>query len=302
MKSDSELMNELAHRTDYLRELSADESVAMKQALLNIYKDVSAVCEENGLVYMLSGGSCLGAVRHKGFIPWDDDLDLMMPRADYNRLIELCERGALGEKYEINYPNPQTDSRTVFLKIYRKNSVNQELFDETTPFPKGLYIDIFALDAVPRNKFMQKIKGFFANVLQFISILVLYAQYPSKSLRAFMSLEPRLRRRYRLKVFLGRIFSIVPHRKWVYWFDSFVADSRCHHPVGIPTGRKYYNGEIFDSKVYYPTVKTTFEGVDAYIPAGYDCYLKNLYKDYMQLPPIEKRERHFVCDFQLPQD
>lgn len=295
-------MNELAHRTDYLRELSADESAAMKQALLNIYKDVAAVCEKHGLVYMLSGGTCLGAVRHKGFIPWDDDLDIMMPRADYNRLIELCERGALGEKYEINYPNPKTDSKTVFLKIYRKGSVNRELFDEATPFPKGLYVDVFALDSVPGNKFLQKIKGFFANGLQFISILVLYAQYPSKSLRDFMSLEPRLKRRYRLKVLFGRIFSIVPHRKWVYWFDCFVADSRCNRPVGIPTGRKYYNGEIFDSAVYFPPIKATFEGVDVYIPAGYDRYLRNLYKDYMQLPPVEKRERHFICDFRLPRD
>ena len=68
MKSDSELMNELAHKTNYLHEMTSSESSAMKQALLDIYRDVAKLCEKEGLTLMLSGGSCLGAIRHKGFI------------------------------------------------------------------------------------------------------------------------------------------------------------------------------------------------------------------------------------------
>ena len=82
MKSDSELMNELAHKTNYLHEMTSSESSAMKRALLDIYRDVAKLCEKEGLTLMLSGGSCLGAIRHKGFIPWDDDLDVMMRRDD----------------------------------------------------------------------------------------------------------------------------------------------------------------------------------------------------------------------------
>ena len=150
-------MNELAHHVAYLRELTADESAGMKRVLLEITHDGANVCEQYGLTYMLCGGSCLGAVRHQGFIPWDDDLDLMMPRADYERLIKLCNDGALGNKYEIDYPNGKTDSKTVFLKIYRKNSLNVELCDESTPFPKGIYIDIFALDVVPAGRLFRLI-------------------------------------------------------------------------------------------------------------------------------------------------
>ena len=302
MKSDSTLMNELAHKTNYLRQLTAEESAGMKKALLDIYKDVAALCDKYGLVYMMSGGTCLGTVRHQGFIPWDDDLDIMMPRKDYDRLIELLAKGELGDKYEYDAPNAETDAKTIFLKIYRSNSLNVDVYSEGAPFPQGLYIDVFALDSCPKTKFGQKIKGLFANGLQFIAILRLYSQFQCKTMQEFMALDEGLNRRYKLKVFLGKMFGFAPHRKWVYWFDKFVSSSKPGCPVGIPTGRKYYTGEIFPADVYFPPQKGVFEGIEVNIPANYDAYLTNLYHDYMKLPPEDKRERHFICEFKLPDE
>ena len=300
MKSDSELLNELAQRTDYLHELSEAESKALKQTLLTMYVDIAELCHKHHLTVMLCGGSCLGAIRHQGFIPWDDDLDLLMPRADYELLIRLLEQGALGDNYEFNTPNPTADSKNVFLKIYRKNTVNMDIFSEDSPYPKGVGIDVFALDAMPRTRIGQQLKGLIANALQFISILVLYAQYRGEHIRQFMSLDPALFRRYRFKCFLGRIFGIIPHRKWVWWFDRFVASERTGRSLGIPTGRKYYAGEVFPEEVYLPARQAEFEGVKVFIPNQYDPYLRNLYHDYMQLPPVEKRERHFIVQLDLP--
>lgn len=299
MKSDFELMNELAKRSDYLRELTEEESKALKQALLAMYVDIARLCEAHNLTVMLCGGSCLGAIRHKGFIPWDDDLDLLMPRRDYEQLIRLLEQGALGENYEFNTPNSKTDAKNVFLKIYRRNTLNVDIYSDTPAFPQGIAIDVFALDAVPRTRFGQYVKGLIANGLQFASIVVLYAQYSSEHLREFMSLDRDMLRRYRFKCLLGRILGIIPHRKWVWWFDRFVACDRDDRQWGIPTGRKYYNGEIFPREVYVPAAEAEFEGMKVHIPNQFDPYLRNLYKDYMQLPPEDKRERHFCIKLQL---
>ena len=300
MKSESQLMNELSHKTHYLREITEDESRALKAAILDIYKDVAALCDKHGLTYMMSGGTCLGAIRHQGFIPWDDDLDIMLPRNDYNKLIDLLVKGELGERYEFSYPNPKTDANIIFLKVFRRGTKDVELFNMNTPFPKGIYIDVFALDAVPKYKWIQKIKGFLANAIQYIAIARLYTQYPSQQLKEFMFMDETLKSRYRLKMVLGRLSSFASHGKWIYWFDKFVASSRSDRPWGIPTGRKYYNGEIFDKSVYVPVKKAVFEGLEVNVPNDTHAYLTNLYKNYMQLPPENKRERHFVCELELP--
>ena len=295
-------MSELSHKTHYLRELSAEESKALKGAILDIYKDVAALCDKYGLTYMMSGGTCLGAVRHQGFIPWDDDLDIMMPRKDYDALIELLEKGELGPKYEFTSPNAKSDANIVFLKVFRRNSKDIEIHNTNSPFPKGIYLDIFALDSVPQSKLLQKAKGFIANFLQYIAMCRLLTQYPSHQVKEFMSMDSDLYRRYKCKIILGHLFSFASHAKWVYWFDKFVASSKEGNPWGIPTGRKYYCGEIFDKDVYVPVTKGTFEGLEVNLPHDTDRYLKNLYRNYMELPPVEKRERHFICEFELPRE
>ena len=299
MKSDTQLMNELAQRTNFLHELTEKESEALKKVLMEIYIAVAEVCKKHHLTIMLCAGSCLGAIRHKGFIPWDDDLDVLMPRKDYDRLIELLKEGMLSDKYEFDAPDKHKDAKHVFLKIYKKNTINEDIFSEGNPFPKGICIDIFSLDAVPETKFGQFIKGFIANALMFISILVLYAQYPNPKLKAFVSLDKILSRRYKFKCFLGKIFGIIPHYKWVWWYDCFVASTNESKYLGIPVGNNYYTGEILPYDVYLPVAKAIFEGVEVNIPHDYDTYLRRSYKDYMQLPPVEKRERHFTVKFQL---
>ena len=295
-------MSELSHRTHFLRELTEEESKALKLAILNIYKDVAALCDKHGLTYMMSGGTCLGAIRHQGFIPWDDDLDIMMPRKDYKKLIELLNEGELDDLYEYTYPNKETDANTVFLKIFRKGSKDVELATVNAPFPKGIYIDVFAIDSVPKGSIAKKVKGFIADALQYIAMARLCVQYPSDLLKEYMSLDPQLKRRYRSKMILGHLTSFASHAEWIYWFERFVSSDKENREWGIPTGRKYYNGEIFEKKVFVPVKKARFEGLDVNVPNETHKYLTNLYKNYMELPPVEKRERHFICEFQLPRD
>lgn len=148
MKSKKQLMTELSHKVDYFRMLTDEESALLKKTLLSIYKNIADVCARNDLTLMLIGGSCLGAVRHKGFIPWDDDLDLLMPRKDYNKFISLLEKGGLGDKYEFTYAGSTIDSRVPFIKVYLKNTLDVEIGIENSPQPKGIFVDIFPFTTV----------------------------------------------------------------------------------------------------------------------------------------------------------
>ena len=300
MKTDSQIMNEVAAKSAILHKLTEKESWALKQMLLMMLSDFNRVCDANNIQFMLAGGSCLGVIRHHGFIPWDDDLDIMMNRSDYDRLVDLCIKGVLGDRYEIDVPRADRDSKSPYLKIYRKGTLDNEIYNESTPFPKGIFIDIFPMAAAPRSVVMRKLKGAVSDLLHVICTCVLYSQYPSKQYRAFVSQDKEALKRYRLRLLLGRLFGIVPHRKWVYWFDRFNSSSKNTGFITIPTGRKHYFSETREYSVYFPIRYGVFEGMKVPICNDPNKYLRSLYNDYMVLPPEGKRERHLVYQFYCP--
>lgn len=303
MKSYKELLNELANSGKTpLRETTAEESARLKKEILKIFLHVTDICKSQGLTYMLCGGSCLGAIRHNGFIPWDDDLDIAMPRKDYERFKQLCIQGILGDNYEFCFPSSQKDSPVMFMKVYRKESLDLEMGAENTPFPKGIFLDIFIIDGVPNNIITRKIKGFVANSIRLIANMVISAKYPSAIQEEFVSLDPKLRKQYKIRLFMGKLFSLINHRKWVHWYDRIVADDSKTSHLSIPTGRKLYLGETLNSSAFLPVKKALFEGYEVPIPNDSTTYLQNLYGNFMQIPPKEKRERHFIIDLKFPKE
>lgn len=304
MKSDRDIMNELAKKSNLLYELSEEESKELKSLLLQMYKDISDLCKRNGLSVMLIGGSALGAVRHKGFIPWDDDLDLCMPRGDYNQLIRILEKGELGTEYTYNVPSRFEDSKNNFLKIYRKGTTDAEIFEDNMPFPKGIFIDVFPIENAPAPSFWTSIRGKIVDAVSIIATCVLFAQYPSDTYKEYMKLDSDAYKRYKLRMLIGRIGRLFgQHEKWVYWNDR-VAQYNCMDSeyVTIPTGTKRYCGEMLKRDILLPASIGIFEGMEVSLPHNPDAYLTNMYKNYMWIPPVDKRERHFVYKFSLKEE
>ena len=297
MKSNRRIMNETAKASNLLHPLSDEEMKQLKDVLLQIYDDVSRLCDKYGLVYMLGYGSCLGAVRHKGYIPWDDDLDMIMPRESYMKFIELLQKGELGDNYDFSAPSKKKDSCNAFLKIYKRNTLSLELMHLNSPEPKGIWIDIYPIDYAPSNIVKRYLKGFLSEALQIIHASVLYHQYPSEKYKEFMSYNKDALKRYKQHMIIGRLFGVIKHIKWLNWYDKVNFSTKDEGLVTIPAGPKHYLGSILPTSVMFPPSKGSFENRVVNLPNNTDIYLSCLYGDYMKIPPVEERDRHFVYKF-----
>lgn len=299
MKSYSEIMTSLAHKSSMLRQLNEEESRMLKSTLLEMYKDLNMLCQNHNLKLILVGGSALGCIRHSGFIPWDDDLDVALSRNDYKKLINAIENGELNSKYEFTYPSEKKDSKNQFLKIYLKNSVNTEIMDLYSPFPKGVFIDVFPIDFACPPGIKNKTKSFISHLLTIITSGVLITEYPSPEYKQFISQSKEGKNRYRLMKFIGSVCSFISHKNWINFFDKFVQGNSNSGYVTIPAGRKGYSGETVKYDVMFPAKEGIFEGMKVHIPANSHKYLENLYGDYMTLPAPDKRERHHIVEFEI---
>lgn len=284
------ILNE-ADSSGYLLEINEETKRQLQAVLTDMLADIQKVCAKHNISMFLVGGSALGAVRHKGFIPWDDDIDISMTRKDYERFKDIFEI-ELADKYVLCAPNYSGRSKSRFPKILKKGSYLEEIIDSKDKDLCRVFVDIFILENVPENTFDQIIHGCCCNALETISGMVFFVENADAETKAFYKNASKAD--YYVRTVVGSLFSF-KNSQW--WFDA--VDSACNFKgesrlVGIPTGRKHYFGEIFEHDRLFPLIQVEFEGKEYQIFSGYDYYLSNLYGDYMKIPPVEKREKHFV--------
>ncbi len=291
MLKTSSHMSELAKSSNILYELTDNEKRGLKSCLLEIFEDVQKVCNKYNLTLMVCGGTALGAVRHGGFIPWDDDLDVMMPRRDYNKFLDIFEN-ELSQNYYLYAPNTKHGATNTFAKVMKKNTTMLDLYNAFNEYKKGIYIDIFPIEYVPNNLLLRRIKGFVCDVFAYLSVSTRMYKDQNELMWNYVSGNRRSLNNYRMRLFLGAIFSFCSYERWYDLYDKFVQSNKSRYCT-IPTGRKHYSGETLKAEVYFPPSEGIFEGIKVMLPNNPDAYLKNLYGDYMQIPPLEKRERHY---------
>lgn len=259
----------------------------IKERSLEILKFIDHTCKELNLRYYLAAGTLLGAVRHKGFIPWDDDIDIMMPRDDYEKLV--CRFPKNDNFSFITFHN--TDNiYCPYGKIIDKCTIKIEPLREKY-LTIGVDVDVFPIDNYPNNyeeailwcdkiKRIQKKKD---------SLLEPYTK-GRNFVRSLMR---------NLLVFFNHIvddIGIVSVKKYVIQLDSLsqkynsVATNYC----GIAAIAAYGSKKRNRKEVFADSVDVEFEGYAFPAPSGYDEYLRDYYGDYMQLPPLEKRQTHHV--------
>ena len=295
IKNLTNLKNNINFDDNGLQELSQDTLRALQLTLTEMMMDVIAVCEQEGIEVFLLGGSCLGAVRHKGFIPWDDDIDIGMTRDSYQRFIPVFEK-MLSDRYILNAPNYSETVLFRFPKILKKDSY---LDCGTTDDPElcKVFMDIFIVDRIPENAVRRKLKGLHCDFLEFISSQVALIEYADEVTRRHYTSYGRAS--YLVRRIVGRLFSFKKSSFWYSRVDKAVQYRKDSTLWGLPTGSRHYSGEIFSQNVFLPVSYGEFEGSRVPLVHAPDVYMKNLYGDYMQIPPLEKRQKHYVRKLRL---
>lgn len=257
----------------------------MQQVYLELLKEFDILCQTHGLRYDLAGGSLLGAVRHGGFIPWDDDIDVCMPRPDYQRLLELKAQGLLklpGGRDVISHRD-QTMARH-FGRYVRHDVRRQSDMAEDNDCPY-IGMDIFPVDGLPEGKLAFKWQCF--QIRQLRRFLLTSVEKKGTSRRGAMAARikdlyrPLLKKigPYRIAARLDRVCSRVPYDRAKF--------------VGAVTGM-YGSRERWLKEQMLPQKRMKFEDTEACVFGNYDIYLSNLFGDYMRLPPLEQQVPH--CD------
>ena len=251
-------------------------------ALLKVFKQFSTYCEENGLTYFAAYGTLLGAVRHQGFIPWDDDIDVYMKREDYDKLI--AKRNSLdGTPYKITYVLDGNGSPYPFAKFYTTEGTIWEY--KHFPFIIGPWIDIFPIDEGDENDEIAN-----ATYNKFHHLMWKYR----KSI-ADVKWNDILHDFIHLNGFNGPI-NLVKKVRYTPFRKKYLCDiAKCIEDIRqirssslriYPSGR---SKEAYPKELFGEAISVPFEDTQICIPNGYDEVLTAFFGDYMTLPPIENR-------------
>ena len=299
MKSNKQLLNQTPVN-ESCHMLSDQELHRLQKTLLNAYKDIEACCEKHGLSIAMTGGNAIGAIRHKGFIPWDDDVDLMMTRDDYEVFKEIFD-SELGKRYVLNAPNFSVAPTNRFAKILIKGTRFVEL-DTENDERACIKLDLFVLENIPNNRFIRLVKGHFCNALMLIASSVETYEYDihhGKS--SFTGTKEGLKRQKQM-VFIGRLFAFRNKYKWLNSVDKHCQYKHATTQIGTTTGSFHYFGTIMNREIILPFRKVPFEETTVYIPKDYDIYLTRIFGNYMEIPPVDKREHHFVSEIRFSEE
>lgn len=236
-------------------------------------------CQENGITYFITAGTLIGALRHKGFIPWDDDIDVVMLRTDYEKMLTAFSNDGRYKIYSI-----ETDASCIYpyAKVYDSETMMME-GDEKDPIPIGVNIDIFPLDNVTDN-YEDGVK-----MKKQICMLndILGVKQLDRANRGFMknmtvAVLRGISKLYSYPWLISRI--IKKSKKYIDNNDSRYIVNAVIHAKG--------EKEILEREWFASAVDLEFEGRQYKAPIGADQYMRRLFGDYMQLPPEDKRVSH----------
>ena len=248
----------------------------IQESSLEILKDVTKVCDENNLTYYLCGGTLLGAIREKGFIPWDDDIDIAMPRKDYERLIEIANQ-YLNERYELRHYSKGDDIPHfhAIQVIDKKILITREWTKKKEDI--SIWIDIFPLDGAPKDNIKRILHYYYYHIIQYL--MLISNKENTINIKKDRNLFQRL--------FIWFIFKFNIGKNWntnelMYKMDNILKKYPFENSEYLSSfhgtlGKK----EILKGDWYLDRTKLEFENNEFYVPTKYHEIMTHYYGDYL---------------------
>lgn len=266
--------------------LNEENLKKLQQIELEILIEIDRICRKNHIHYSLTGGTLLGAVRHKGFIPWDDDADVSMLRSEYRKFQKACANDLNRDKFYFQDIESTKGYRWGYGKVRRRNSVFLRENQEDMPYDQGIFVDIFPRDGVPDGLIVQKIHV----ILCFLLRKIMWSAIGCKVSKS------------RIQRFIYLLLYKIPEKKILQCYRVLIKLSNEKKTklvraltFPLPKQLKGYHRDWYRK---YTTIE--FEGHEFMVESSYKEWLEQEFGDYMRLPPIEKRKAHPVTRISFP--
>lgn len=254
-----------------MKQISFEEHKKIQLALL---REIDSFCRKNKINYFLAFGTLIGAVRHKGFIPWDDDIDIAMPRPDYNKFIHQFNDKV--QNLKVLAPEIDLDYYAPYANVYDMRTILEEKGTSHLGLELGVKIDVFPIDGVPTNKYLYGLVSYIMRLYNYILNIKRRCDNKSFSFKIKKIICSLFGYRFLQKRII-KLAARFPYDE-SYYVDHFVFSA--------------YLGKRFKKEALNSFVTIEFENEEYLCPIGYDEYLRKIYGNYMKLPPAEKQIPH----------
>lgn len=266
-------------------ELTNEQLRQLQLIELEMLVEVDRICKKCGIKYNIIAGTLLGAVRHGGFIPWDDDADVAMLRPEYEKFRKACKTELDKTRFEFQDHRNTKGYRWGYGKIRRKDTLFLREHQEHMPYFQGIFIDIFPLDNVPDNYILRSIQNFEC----FCVRKILWSKVGKIAEKNFLKRQ------------VYKILDKIPEREIFRYYHRMIhranrKKTRMVRILMFPTPNSEYG---YYRCWYENSTDTIFEGVPFQGIKDYDSYLNFKFGEYMKLPPVEMRKVHPVSKIEL---
>lgn len=281
-------------------QLNNKELEKLQSHLFKMYRDIEKVCKRHNLGICLAYGNVIGAMRHKGWIPWDDDLDIHMSREDYELFLSKYA-DELPPQYKVSSYLSKDGSIARFAKIIDTSTVFVPVGGERNEY-SGIFVDIFPIDNLPPSKILNTFRKYWAFFLMYTATSVMQVREKSEYYKKMMFTTKAGKANWVFRQLWGRVFNFAAPKTWHKWIEEYSIFSHktgfCH----VVSDLKICFQKI-PADYYFPFRKIELPELgEVYIPNKPDEYLRLSYGDWKVIPDEHDRWHHYVQEIYIPED